>query len=60
MYNDPLLSNKQNDQVQRRIETKIQETVDKVTDESASDDDFNQSLLDLCQLNKMRDSHQEG
>jgi len=57
MYKEPMISKETNEVAAKRINQKIEKTVEKLSsDTKQSDTDF-MSLYDLCVLNRMVDSH---
>lgn len=59
MYREPMLNDKQNAQMAKRIEVEMAKKAEAVADESQTDAAFMANLQDLFQLNLMADSHQE-
>jgi len=57
MYKEPLASARTNRAMEQRIKQKIEATAEKIANPNLSDEKFNAALLDLCTLNRMRDSH---
>ena len=42
--------------LEKAIEMKMGKQVEILTNQQSADEDFNQALLDLCSLNKLRDA----
>ena len=58
MYKEPMISKETNEVAAKRINQKIEKTVEKLSsDTKQSDTDFMSNLYDLCVLNRMVDSH---
>jgi hypothetical protein len=54
-----MLNEKQNAQMAKRIKVEMVKKAEQVADESQTDASFMANLQDLCQLNRMAESHQE-
>ena len=59
MYREPLLDEKRNAQMAKRIEVEMVKKSEQVADESQTDASFMANLHDLCVLNRMAESHLE-